>query len=481
MKSLGKKSGPARLTQVADDLESAKLGHVRVFSYPLGLIKPSPENDKLYRPINPKDPEIIALAKSIRRYGVKEPVVITLDFFILSGHRRHVAAERAGLEEIPCMFEQIYKDDPEFLPLLREYNRQRVKGIEEKLREEIVTADPEEAYRSLIEHRKAKAAVPMRSIEIIGKKTRCEISAAKQPFLEAILRVINGWRDYWPLSDRRIHYGLLNDPPLKHARKPDSVYRNDKPSYSALTELLTRARLAGIIPMYAISDETRPISIFDVFADPGPFIDREIDDFLKDYFRDLMQSQPNHVEIVGEKNTIGGLIEPVARKYCIPVTTGRGYCSLRPRYDMQRRFERSGKEKLIVLFLTDFDPDGEEIAHSFVRSMRDDFDVPVEGVKVALTGAQVRDLKLPPMMQAKAGSANYEKFTSVHGHNVFELEAVPPDKLQEMLQDAIDRVIDVPAFNAELDEEKRDAAFLDGVRKRVHNGLAEYTNEGSGE
>ena len=98
-----------------------------------------------------------------------------------------------------------------------------------------------------------------------------------------------------------------------------------------------------------------------------------------------MQSQPNHIEIVGEKNTVGGIIKPVAAKYCIPMTTGRGYCSLRPRYDMQQRFLKSGKEKLIVLFLTDFDPDGEEIAHSFVRSMRDDFDVPVEGVKVALT------------------------------------------------------------------------------------------------
>ena len=74
--------------------------------------------------------------------------------------------------------------------------------------------------------------------------------------------------------------------------------------------------------MYAISDETRPISIFDVFTDPGPFIGREIDDFLKGYFRDLMQSQPNHIEIVGEKNTVGGLIKPVAMKYCIPVTTG---------------------------------------------------------------------------------------------------------------------------------------------------------------
>ena len=81
-------------------------------------------------------------------------------------------------------------------------------------------------------------------------------------------------------------------------------------------------------------------------------------------------------------------------------------------------------------------------------------------------------------MQAKEGSSNYAKFTSEHGHDVFELEAIPPDKLQELLEDAIDRVIDKAAFDAELDAEKRDAAFLAGVHWRVHEVLAESTNDG---
>jgi hypothetical protein len=119
----------------ADARKSAKLGHAKVLRYyPISLIKPSPENDKLYRPIDRSNPEIIALAESIRTYGVKEPIIITRDQFVLSGHRRHMAATLAGLEEIPCAVEPIYHSDPEFLGLLREYNRQRVKGNDEKLR-----------------------------------------------------------------------------------------------------------------------------------------------------------------------------------------------------------------------------------------------------------------------------------------------------------------------------------------------------------
>ena len=279
----------------SDALDSAKLGHVRVFNYPISLIKPSLENDQLYRPIDPDDPEIISLAKSIKIRGVKVPFTITLDDFILSGHRRYMAAKLAGVEEIPCLRESIYHDDPEFLRLLREYNMQREKSLDERLREKIVSADPEEAYESLIEHRKAKAAIPVRSMQISGAKMRCEISRAKQPFLDAIFKIMTEWREYWPGSDRRIHYPLLNAPPLKHAKKPHSVYRNDKASYNALTELLTRARLAGIIPMESISDETLPICVFQVYADPGPLIRREINDFLKNYLArpDAIAAKPH--------------------------------------------------------------------------------------------------------------------------------------------------------------------------------------------
>ena len=153
----------------SDALDSAKLGHVRVFNYPISLIKPSLENDQLYRPIDPDDPEIISLAKSIKIRGVKVPFTITLDDFILSGHRRYMAAKLAG-EEIPCLRKSIYHDDPEFLPLLREYNMQREKSLDETLREEIVSADPEEAYESLIEHRKAKAVIRCDRCKSAGQK-----------------------------------------------------------------------------------------------------------------------------------------------------------------------------------------------------------------------------------------------------------------------------------------------------------------------
>ena len=47
----------------------------------------SPENDLLYKPVDPKDPATIVLAKSVKQYGILEPLIISSDSYIISGHR----------------------------------------------------------------------------------------------------------------------------------------------------------------------------------------------------------------------------------------------------------------------------------------------------------------------------------------------------------------------------------------------------------
>ena len=75
-------------------------------------------------------------------------------------------------------------------------------------------------------------------------------------------------------------------------------------------------------------------------------------------------------------------------------------------------------------------------------------------------------------MQAKKTSVNYAKFSAKYGDDVYELEAVAPEKLQTILHEAIDSVIDADAFNSELDAERADAAFLENTRRRTKAALA---------
>ena len=242
----------------------------------------------------------------------------------------------------------------------------------------------------------------MRIASPSARGRRAEISKAKWPFLRAIKTILNKRCEFWPLSDRQIRYALLNDPPLIHASKPQSHYANTFQSYKALIDLLTRARLVGDIPMDCIADETRPVTTWRVHRCAQDYIRKELDDFLKGYWRDLLQSQPNHIEILVEKNTVAQILRPVAMEYCVPFTSGRGYCSLPPRHAIAERIQKSGKDSLVLLIVSDFDPDGEEIAASFARSMGDDFGVSSTlAIKVALTADQADNLDLPPALKAK--------------------------------------------------------------------------------
>jgi len=441
-------------------------------------IRPSPENDKLYKPVNLRDPQTIALADSILKFGVKEPIVITLDGFILSGHRRFAAAKLAGLKQVPVRYEKIYRWDEQFVRLLREFNRQREKTLDERLREEIVSVSVDEAYSSLVEYRQHASEILAETVTLGECKDRATITDAKKPMLDAIRSILQQRKKFWPLSDRAIHYALLNIRPLRHASKPDSVYENTLRCYKDCCDLLTRARLCGLIPMAAISDETRPVTTWKTNSTASEFVQKEIGDFAMGYWRDLLQSQPNHVEILVEKNTVEPIVHTIASRYTMPMTSGRGFCSIPPRQQMLQRFRKSGKERLVLIVVSDFDPEGESICESFARSMRDDFDCDIVCIKAALTYRQTQELDLPPALTAKETSSRYAGFVQKYGDEVYELEALPPEQLQELVDEAVRSVIDVDLFNVELRKEATDAQWLDFTRRKLLAALSEVTIDG---
>jgi hypothetical protein len=427
--------------------------------------------------IDPSNPSLDELVASLKAKGQLEPVVVTLDNVLLSGHRRRAAALRLRWRTLKVRVHPIHSLDPDFEKVLISYNTQRDKSPDVRIREQLMLTDPEKAYRAIVSEREAATQIKAEVLTLGAGKKRAKITAAKQPFLDAVIRIINELKQYWPLSDRRVHYSLLNDPPLRHAGKPESYvnkkgrtlynrYRNDKPSYKDCCNLLTRARLTGQIPFNAIGDETRPVTTWDVHVNVSPFFRREVEQFCTGYARDLLSTQPNHIEIVGEKLTVEGIIRPVASKYCIPYTIGRGYSSLPPRKEMYDRYRKSGKAKLVILFLGDHDPEGWNIAETFAKSMRDDFGIAeVVAVKVALKPEQAAELRLPPNTDAKESSSRFKAFAEQFGSAAYELEAAPPDMLQGWLVEAVRSVLCIDRFNEQVELEKKDATKIQAYRQ----------------
>lgn len=469
------------------DIEEVTRSSGEIEMVPTDSIKPASENDEIYGEINLHDNDLIDLANDISRNGVREPIQVSAEGFILSGHRRYAASKLAKLEKVPIrrlklLYEAIGRLDRK--RLLAAYNQQRVKSAAVRVKEKMLSVDPDIAYEAMKKQREERDSDAPPRIEIDGEMKRSEISDRKQPFLIAAIEVINGLQPFWPVSVRQVHYGLLNNPPLRNTSKGKQkrFYANDRKSYHDLCDLLTRARLKSLIPRGAISDETRPVSGTRYCRDRGAFVDLEAYHLFRGYRRDLLQSQSDHIELVVEKMTVQGIIKPIAMKYCLPMTVGRGYCSLEPRWDIVDRFRQSGKDRLIILAVADFDPDGDEIAESLVRSIRDDFDIDdIVASKILLRQDQVQAWQLPPNgADAKQNSAQFEKFVDRYGATtVFELEAVPPLQIQEAVESAILGTINIRAYNDEIEEEREDASKLMAMKIEVADLLQQLSERDS--
>ena len=440
--------------------------------FSIDQINRATENESIYDNFGVANADDWELVESIRANGILEPLVITADKVLLSGHRRRAAARYLGLKTVPVRIHDVFFQNlskQERLNLLRMHNQQREKSASEKIREAMVGIDPKAAHVELKEYNQRRKSLDSTSgeITIIGTKTRAKITTLQ--FLKAAKAAIQKEKKYWPLSVRRVHYLLLNNPPLCHDSKPNSKYENNQNCYKKLTNLLSRARLTGEVPIQAIEDSTRPVLEGGGFDTVGEYIHQEVENFLIGYNRNLQQGQPHHIEIILEKNALRTVLEHVAREYCVPITTTRGYASIPPRNDVYRRYVQSGKSKLILLCLTDFDPDGDEIAESFCRSMRDDFGITnIQSFKVALTWEDVEKYDLPSDMDAKKTSVNYKKFFERYGSNrAVELDAAPVELLQEKLRGAIESVLDMGEFDAQMKIEEQDAIELKARRTVV--------------
>jgi hypothetical protein len=445
-------------------------------------LRPSPENRDLYRPVD-DDPDIDKLADSIKVHGLHERLIVTSDNYVVSGHRRLAALLRIGQAFVTCRVLPVRRDSltrDEYVALLRDHNRQRNKTVAEQVREELVDVDLQQAYRHLCELRDKSVYAPedngVETPEIEGAKRRFNISGEKADHVKYIEQIVfRDRRKYWPLSVRGVHYPLLNYGFLRNT-KLKLRYTNDDKSYQTTSDLITRLRLNGSIPWEAFDDGTRPLKEFRAFGNVREFIRQEVNNLFGGYWRDLLQTQPNHVEVVCEKNTIYHMVLRVTSRYQIPTSSGRGFNSIDPWHDLHERYVASGKERLIVIVLSDYDPEGQMIPQVGGRTLRDDFGVPEEDLTIIPAGVtrdQIGKYNLPPQNFAKEKSSNYEWFVARNDGDdtVYELEALNPDDMLRDLDDTIRNVIDIDLYNREVEAERQEAAYLKAATTKAAEAL----------
>lgn len=442
----------------------------------ISTVEPSPENDAVYGEVT-LDDQMERLIESINKRGLEEPIIVSRDGFIISGHRRFFACCLLEMYMIPIRRKDFTRESmlADWAKLLTEYNPQRVKTTATLLREAMLRFSDTDANDAIAEHNEASITVDADFMQVDGTKFVPDVSEKKRSFLAAAQKVIEGMREFWPLSVRQIHYQLLNNPPLtsepKRSKKaPEHYrYRNDKASYDALIELLRQARYNGHVAMSAIDDPTRPHYAKDGWDSAADFIEYEVSGFLCGYDKKRQLDQPRYIEVLGEKNTIAGIIKPITDEYYVPLTLARGYGSIPVWRDMSQRFRKSCKSAMTLIIASDYDPEGFDLADDAIRSLRDLFGVDLDYHRVAVNREQIDELGLSSdFNEAKATSSRLKSFIErTGGKETWELESLPPKYLRDQIRAAIEANMDMGIYQQTIKSEQDDAKYIRQARNEI--------------
>jgi hypothetical protein len=165
--------------------------------------------------------------------------------------------------------------------------------------------------------------------------------------------------------------------------------------------------------------------------------------WMNNYSKNRWENQAVYPEVLIEKKALQGVFAPICKRWEISLGACKGYPSLTFLNDMQKRYKHAQMEdkEVVLLYFGDYDPSGEDIPRSIVENLSK-FGVDVDLRRIALMENQVIKWKLPhaPVKQGDSRTANWEGFGQV------ELDAVKPEKLERLLENAIDDIWDADAY-----------------------------------
>jgi hypothetical protein len=299
-------------------------------------------------------------------------------------------------------------------------------------------------------HKRPKGYAPWRP----QKKTARLMYQVKQ--------ILEEYREHLPLTARQIFYRLV----AAHG------YPKTEPAYDRLTEHLTRARRAEMIPFDHIRDDGISVMDHAHYADENAFY-KHVHNEGKAYKRDKLARQKVNIRVYCEAAGMMPQLEKVCEPYSIPVYSCSGFDSLSAMYQLKtacwQAYTYQGR-RTVILHLGDHDPSGDSI---FNDGLVEDIyaflgrDVPHKEPhevatfeRVALKTEHIVRFNLPtePPKKTDSRTKNWQ------GAVACQLEALPPDVLAGLLDATIKTYLNLAVYEQDLKAEEEE-------RRRITKAL----------
>lgn len=236
------------------------------------------------------------------------------------------------------------------------------------------------------------------------------------------------------LTTRQLYYQLV-------AR---DIIPNTLQEYKRAAGIINDGKLAGLIDWDMLEDRTRSFVRRSRWDSPTSLIDACADQ----YHQDMWIGQSRRVFVIVEKEALVGVLERVCHRYDTPLLAARGY----PSSTVLREFALSdvipamheGQHGLI-LHLGDHDPSGIDMTRDLLERLRMFAGRSFDLKRIALNMSQVEELD-PPENPAKSTDSRFASYLRQYGTSSWELDALPPQYLDQLVSGHIEDVLDHGAW-----------------------------------
>lgn len=280
-------------------------------------------------------------------------------------------------------------------------------------------------------------------------------SAEKRELVEICDQILKSYisRGY-AITVRTLYYQLVSK----------NIIPNQERSYKNLTNLVNDARMDGLLDWDVIEDRGRRPITRPRWGDGRHFIKS----VAPQYHTDMWATQTDRVFVVVEKDALAGVLEGTCHEFDVPLLAAKGYPSVSSvrdlvhneimpyMFDGWRNRGNPGKikhttdrQRIVFLHMGDHDPSGIDMSRDLEKRLRifGENVFKLDFRRIALNMDQIED-RNPPPNPAKSTDSRFLEYAAEFGEESWELDALPPDYLNDLLTDQIDGCIDTTEWDA---------------------------------
>lgn len=234
--------------------------------------------------------------------------------------------------------------------------------------------------------------------------------------------------------------------------------------YDKIQGVLNTGRMQGLISWTALEDRERNLMGLQSYDN----IDQVLKSARSSFRLDLWADQPWRPEVWVEKKALEGVIGHICNKLRVDFYATKGYNSQSEQWRAGRRFARyiQKGQRPIVFHLGDHDPSGIDMTRDNQERLSLFAGVPIIVQRLALNMPQIEEIN-PPPNYAKTTDSRSSDYIDKYGKLSWELDALDPQYISNLIENAILKIRDPELWNASMLQENAELARLDLILEQV--------------